>query len=381
MVKKARQSGLGAFIPQGALKRLPLPPLVQPVNPPDSGPNGSGGSSSGGGPPGGGGLSSVGPGNFGAFFSLVSEAGEDGVPGPPGGVGPAGPSGTGSPGLPGRPGLDGQDGEDGLPGPPGRAGTNGSAGATGATGLRGTPGLDGEDGNENYGYQSLTNYLQLTGGTLTGPLTGQSPFTLNNLGLLSQFVLQRTDTSIAAAYAAGSFTGEGPNSAGTNFAWAQVTFRAEVVTPGSEAGGIRFLTYHSGSLMTDFAITNGNLYTGTASTATLVLDSLQNFYGQPAHSYSRQIPTTGFAITIANNIANLILKPAGTLATGTVTMPATPVDGQEVTIMSSQIITALTVLANTGQSIDGTFTAAAFAANGFATWKYVLPDTTWYRKG
>jgi hypothetical protein len=108
---------------------------------------------------------------------------------------------------------------------------------------------------------------------------------------------------------------------------------------------------------------------------------LQNFYGQPAHGYSRQTPTTGFTITIGNQVAYLILKPAGTLATGTITMPSTPVDGQEVGISSSQIITALTVQGNTGQTIDGTFTAATLAANGFARWKYVLADTTWYRVG
>lgn len=98
-------------------------------------------------------------------------------------------------------------------------------------------------------------------------------------------------------------------------------------------------------------------------------------------TYSRQAPVTGFSITIGNLINRLILVPAGALATGTVTMPATPTDGQEVTVASSQTITALTVQANAGQTIDGGIAAATFAANAFATWKYVLADTVWYRIG
>jgi hypothetical protein len=98
-----------------------------------------------------------------------------------------------------------------------------------------------------------------------------------------------------------------------------------------------------------------------------------------APPYSKQVPTTGFSITIANTVNSLILNPAGTLATGTVTMPATPQDGQTVTIASTQIVTALTVSANTGQTLSGTITT--IAANGFATWQYVLADTNWYRVG
>lgn len=94
-------------------------------------------------------------------------------------------------------------------------------------------------------------------------------------------------------------------------------------------------------------------------------------------SYSKQTPTTGFSITIANNISTLILDPAGTLATGTITMPATPIDGQNVRFTTSQIITALTVSANSGQSIVGAPTTLALGQG--AAFIYVLSNTTWYR--
>jgi hypothetical protein len=87
-------------------------------------------------------------------------------------------------------------------------------------------------------------------------------------------------------------------------------------------------------------------------------------------------PTTGFAITIANATAVEILNPAGTLATGTLTMPAAPGDTQEVCISSSQTITAITVSANAGQSIVAPPTA--MSAGGFC-YIYNLAATTWFR--
>lgn len=98
-------------------------------------------------------------------------------------------------------------------------------------------------------------------------------------------------------------------------------------------------------------------------------------------SYSLQVPTTGFAITPASTVERLILNPAGTLATGTVTMPATPNDGQIFKVATSQVITSFTVQANAGQTLKGPFTATAFVANATAEWTYVAASTTWFRTG
>ena len=88
-------------------------------------------------------------------------------------------------------------------------------------------------------------------------------------------------------------------------------------------------------------------------------------------------PTTGFSNTIANTTTNYIVEPAGTLATGTIIMPAAPVNGQRVTITSKTIITALTHSPNSGQTLNGALTT--IAANGFGTWIYRSTNTTWYR--
>ena len=94
-------------------------------------------------------------------------------------------------------------------------------------------------------------------------------------------------------------------------------------------------------------------------------------------SYDYQVLTTGFSYTFASGITTLIIQPAGTLATGTITMPAAPADGMVIAFSSTQIITLLTVSANTGQSLVNAVTT--LTAGGGANYIYRLTNTTWYR--
>jgi len=94
-------------------------------------------------------------------------------------------------------------------------------------------------------------------------------------------------------------------------------------------------------------------------------------------SYDYQTPTTGFSYTFAAGTQVLVMNPATTLATGTITMPASPSDGMTISFSSSQIITLLTVSANTGQSIVSAVTSLALG--GGAVYIYRLANTTWYR--
>jgi hypothetical protein len=95
------------------------------------------------------------------------------------------------------------------------------------------------------------------------------------------------------------------------------------------------------------------------------------------NAYSVQTPVTAFSITIANGINSLILNPAGTLATGTIIMPAAPVDGQIENVSTTQTITALTVSANAGQTILNTPTTLAEGTS--FSYQYNLSTTTWFR--
>jgi hypothetical protein len=92
--------------------------------------------------------------------------------------------------------------------------------------------------------------------------------------------------------------------------------------------------------------------------------------------YDYQAPTTGFSYTFAAGTTVLVMNPAGTLATGTITMPAAPADGMNITFSSTQTITALTVNANTGQTIVSAPTV--LPANQTGAYIYRLSNTTWY---
>lgn len=92
-------------------------------------------------------------------------------------------------------------------------------------------------------------------------------------------------------------------------------------------------------------------------------------------SYDYQVLTTGFSYTFAAGTQVLVINPAGTLATGTITMPAAPADGMTITFSSSQQITALTMAGN-GASLVGAVTF--LPAKTGVTYVYRATGTTWY---
>lgn len=95
-------------------------------------------------------------------------------------------------------------------------------------------------------------------------------------------------------------------------------------------------------------------------------------------AYDYQVLTTGFSYTFASGTQMLVINPAGTLATGTITMPAAPADGMAITITTTQQITALAIAGNSGQTIGGA-QMSSMAANSAVTFVYRLTNTTWYR--
>jgi hypothetical protein len=93
-------------------------------------------------------------------------------------------------------------------------------------------------------------------------------------------------------------------------------------------------------------------------------------------SYDYQVLTTGFSYTFSSGIQTLVINPAGALATGTVTMPSAPSDGMVVTVTSTQPINALTVNANTGQTISNGG-SVGLQAGGCLAYMYNLANTKW----
>jgi len=96
------------------------------------------------------------------------------------------------------------------------------------------------------------------------------------------------------------------------------------------------------------------------------------------NGYAYQVPTTGFSITVPTSVGYLILNPAGTLATGTITLPANPTDGQFFCWVSTQTQTAVTITAGAGQTLAGVATETAGVANTQYCRRFVASTNTWY---
>lgn len=88
-----------------------------------------------------------------------------------------------------------------------------------------------------------------------------------------------------------------------------------------------------------------------------------------------EAPVAGATVNANAGTEVLFLNPAGTLATLTVVLPVTPVEGQDFTLATSQIITTLTI---TG-AIVGTLTTLALG--GFARFVYSAAAAKWFRCG
>jgi hypothetical protein len=94
------------------------------------------------------------------------------------------------------------------------------------------------------------------------------------------------------------------------------------------------------------------------------------------NTFGVSAPETGFCFTVPDHQVFTALTPSGTLATGTVTLPAVFSQGGRLELFSTQSITALTVTAPAGLGLAG-LPATTIAAN--ATIAYRLIDTTFCR--
>lgn len=101
----------------------------------------------------------------------------------------------------------------------------------------------------------------------------------------------------------------------------------------------------------------------------LALSRLTTQYAAPS--------ATGFSVTMTTN-THLILTPAAGYAAGTIVLPASPSDRDEVLVNCTQAVTTLTVSGN-GKTVTGAPTT--LAANAFFRLKYDAVLGSWYRVG
>ena len=113
-----------------------------------------------------------------------------------------------------------------------------------------------------------------------------------------------------------------------------------------------------------------------------LLTFFQQSFASPTLSVNLYVPGSGFNITVPTPVSNdqwMLLQPAGTLATGTITLPLNTgvPDGTTVLITTTQEITSLTIALNGATAIYG---AVTFLGAGAATAiRFYQPTNSWYQ--
>ena len=99
-----------------------------------------------------------------------------------------------------------------------------------------------------------------------------------------------------------------------------------------------------GDLIVVWATNNGD---SRKASLTLLTDYLQTALVQPGSLTTQYAApsATAFSVTISAGDTWLLLTPTGPFAAGTIVLPASPTDKAEVSINTTQAITALTVSA------------------------------------
>ena len=117
---------------------------------------------------------------------------------------------------------------------------------------------------------------------------------------------------------------------------------------------------------------------------TQLLQYFQQTFAAPTVATSVYTPATGFNITVPTPTSEqqwMLLQPASTLATGTITLPLNTgvPSGTQILVTSTQTITALTIGLNGSSSASGAPTT--ILAGGFFTLRFYQATNSWYRVG
>jgi hypothetical protein len=113
-----------------------------------------------------------------------------------------------------------------------------------------------------------------------------------------------------------------------------------------------------------------------------LLQFFQQQFASPTMATNIYTPGTGFNIAAPTPVSQqqwILIQPAGTLATGTVTLPlntSTP-DGTEILITTTQQITAFTLALNGAAAAYGD--PGTLAADDLFRMRFYQPTNSWYR--
>lgn len=116
---------------------------------------------------------------------------------------------------------------------------------------------------------------------------------------------------------------------------------------------------------------------GNANVGNLTVTGFSDLCGGIGYGIQYVAAINGASTNIANNTGVLIVDGSGTLASYTVIMPSSPMNGQAIKLAFGNTITSLTHTVSGGQTIKGALTTAG--ASGGGEWIYYTATYTWYR--
>jgi hypothetical protein len=112
-----------------------------------------------------------------------------------------------------------------------------------------------------------------------------------------------------------------------------------------------------------------------------LLQYFQTTFAAPTVATNLYVPGTGFNVTVPTPVSEqqwMILQPAGTLASGTITLPLNTgvPDGTQVLITSTQTITAFTIALNGASAIFGN--VSTLTAGAAVCYRFYQATNSWY---
>ena len=141
------------------------------------------------------------------------------------------------------------------------------------------------------------------------------------------------------------------------------------------------------ALLENFATPSGEIFFGTgsgyASSPKLAYDGT-NFIAKGSIVFSNMQIVTGGDVTMSAATRGIYYDPPSVVTTATITLPASPPDGQEIEIYfggtiagASSVVTTLSVVPNGSDLLVGVLPTTA-TANTVIRLKYRLSNTSWY---
>ena len=138
-------------------------------------------------------------------------------------------------------------------------------------------------------------------------------------------------------------------------------------------------TINSGDQLPVYSPNNGDARRTSIGS---LLTFFQQSFASPTLAVNLYVPGNGFNITVPTPVSNdqwMLLQPAGTLATGTITLPLNTgvPDGTTVLITSTQEITSLTIALNGATAVYGAVTT--LSAGSATSIRFYQPTNSWYQ--